>query len=98
MHKDLGILLTRLTAKEVKKIIAEKMNNRKKRISVALGEVDPNYERIYIKFPHTCDFVSLNSIQDILQKSGFKLVQILNFMQTDKTWLLLCRDGVTSFK
>jgi hypothetical protein len=81
-----------MNAKQVKQLISKEMTNSKKRISVRLGECDANYERIEINYPQTIDYVSLNSIIDILKKHNFYIAQILNFFYPVKTTILLIRE------
>lgn len=83
----------RESSKKVKKQIAVAMNDRKERISVALGESDGNYDRIEIKYPKTADHISLNPIQKILKKSGFYVAQVIDFYDKEKRVILLCREG-----
>ncbi len=83
----------RMSSKKVKKQIAVAMNNRKERISVALGESDGNYDRIMIKYPKSKDFISLNPIQAILKKSEFYVAQVIDFYENEKRVILLCREG-----
>ncbi len=83
----------RMSSKKVKKQIATAMNDRKKRISVALGESDGNYDRIMIKYPKTNDYLSLNPIQAILKKSEFYVAQVIDFYENEKRIILLCREG-----
>jgi len=81
-----------MNAKLVKKLIAKKMNDRKHRISVALGECDPNYERIEIKYPKTALYLSLNPITKILEETGFYVAQVIDFYEDEKRVILLCRE------
>lgn len=81
-----------MKAKQIKKLIAKTMNNRKKGISVALGECDDQYERILIHFPANFDYLFLFSIQDILKKSGFYIAQVASFWQPLKLTILLIRE------
>jgi len=81
-----------MNAKLVKKLIAEKMNDREHRISVALGESDGNYDRIEIKYPKTADYLSLNPIQKILKETGFYVAQVIDFYEDEKRVILLCRE------
>jgi hypothetical protein len=77
--------------KYVKSLIAKAMNNRKKGISVKLGESDCNFDRIEIKYPKTADYLSLNPITDILKKHNFFVAQIIDFYENNKRVVLLCR-------
>lgn len=77
--------------KEVKKLIAEKMNDRKKRISVALGECDFQFDRILIHYPKNLDTLILNPITDILKKTNFYVAQIVDWWQAGKNTVLICR-------
>jgi len=81
-----------LRSKEVKQLIAKAMNDRKERISVALGESDGNYDRIMIKYPKTKCYLSLNPIQKILTKTGFYVAQVIDFYENEKRVILLCRE------
>ena len=80
------------SSKYVKKLIAEKMNNRKNGISVALGDSDGNYDRIEIKYPKNADYLSLNPITTIIQKNNFYVAQIIDFYDMEKRIILLCRE------
>lgn len=82
----------RRSAKEIKKQIAKIMNNRKTRVSVALGDSDPDMDRIEIKYPKNADYISLNPITKILRKTGFYVAQIIDFYENDKRVVLLIRD------
>lgn len=82
-----------MNAKQVKKIIAKKMTNRKKGISVMLGECDEFMDRIHIKFP-TGDSISVNPIVDILKKHDFEIHQIISWWFPGKQNILLIRDKV----
>lgn len=79
------------SVKEVKAQIAKAMNDRKKRISVALWDSACGIDRIIIKYPRNIDYISLNPITDILKESGFFIAQIMNFIQTGKSVILLIR-------
>jgi len=81
-----------MEAKRVKQLIAKEMNDRKKRISVALGESDGNYDRIEIKYPKNACYFSLNPITKILLKHQFYVAQIIDFYEKDKRIILLCRE------
>ena len=81
-----------MKAKQVKKLIAKEMNNRKGRVSVALGECDDQYERILIHFPANFNYISLNPIYNILKKSGFYVAQVVSFWQHPKLSILLIRE------
>lgn len=80
-------------AKVVKKLIAERMNDRKKRISVALGECDFQFDRILIHYPKNLEdgTLLLNSITEILKKTNFYIVQIVDWWQKGKNTILICR-------
>lgn len=78
---------------QVKKLIADEMNDRQRGISVALGESDGNYDRIMIKYPKNSDYISLNPITKILSKSGFYVAQIIDFYEDNKRVILLCRES-----
>lgn len=80
-----------MNPKEVKNLIADKMNDRKKGISVSLGEVDVNFDRILIKYPFNSDGISLNPIKDILRKNNFYVAQIVDWWDNKKRVILLCR-------
>lgn len=82
----------RLSPKRVKKLIADKMNSRKEKISVKLGECDSQYERIEIKYPKTKDYLSLNPIQKILHDQRFYVAQIIDFYEDKKRVVLLIRE------
>jgi len=79
--------------KTVKKYIAIAMNNRKKRISVALGEIDYNFDRILIHYPKTLEdgTLSLNPIRDILKQTNFFVAQIVDWWYPGKNTVLICR-------
>ena len=81
-----------MKAKQVKKLIAIAMNDRKKGISVVLGECDDQYERILIHFPPNFDYLFLFPIQDILRKTGFCVAQVVSFWQPPKLSVLLIRE------
>lgn len=80
-----------MSPKKVKKLIADKMTDRKKGISVLLGESDPNFDRIEIKYPKTSSYISLNEIKDILVKHNFFVAQVIDFYYDTKRVILLCR-------
>ncbi len=80
-----------MNPKKVNQLIAEKMNDRKKGISVSLGEIDPNFDRIIIKYPFNSEGISLNPISDILRKHNFYVAQILDWWDDKKRVILLCR-------
>ena len=83
------------TVKEVKKLVAEYMNNRKKGISVSLwGDNFDDIDRIVIKFPRMfTDFIGLTHLKDkVLDKHGFHVAQVMGFMEDKKLWILLIRD------
>lgn len=86
-------LTYKTSPKEVKKLIAEKMNNRKKRISVELGEIDCNFDRILIHYPKNMEdgTLSLNPITDILKKTNFYVAQIVDWWKDGKNTVLICR-------
>lgn len=77
--------------REVKAEIAKAMNDRKKGISVAILGSTCGIDEIAIKYPRNIDYISLNPISDILKESGFVVAQILNFMESKKTFILLVR-------
>ena len=82
-----------MIAKQVKKLIHEKMTNRTEGVSVVLGECDPNYERIEIKYPKTENgYLSLNPITTILKKHNFYVAQIIDFYYDTKRVILLIRE------
>ena len=80
-----------MTPKKIKKLIADEMNNRKTGVSVSLGEIDGNFDRILIKYPFTSDGISLNPITEILKKHNFYVAQILDWWDDNKRVILLCR-------
>ena len=83
------------TVREVKKLVAERMNDRKKGISVSLWQPnETDMDRIVIKFPRNfSDFVGLTPItEEILSKNGFHVAQVMGFMDYKKLWILLIRD------
>lgn len=80
------------SAKQVKKLIAKVMTNRKERISVALDECDHNYERIQIKYPKTAQYISLNPITKILKDNNFYVAQVIDFYEDKKRVVLLIRE------
>jgi hypothetical protein len=77
--------------KTVKKLIADQMNDRKRGVSVALGKDDCNFDRILIHYPKNLDGLSFNSIRDILSKTNFFIAQIVDWWQTGKNTVLICR-------
>lgn len=81
----------RTEPKLVKKLIAEKMNDRKKRISVELGECDFQFDRILIHYPRSLDTVLLNPITGILKKTNFYVAQIVDWWKDGKNTILICR-------
>ncbi len=82
------------TAKFVKKLISDKMTNRKRGVSVMLGECDEDMERIHIKFPIEFSHISLNPIQEILKKYNIRVAQVIQFWfeNEGKNSILLIRD------
>jgi len=80
--------------KQIKELISDKMTNRKKRISVMLGECDDDMDRIHIKFPISFSHISLNPIQEILERHHIRVAQIIQFWFADegKNNILLIRD------
>lgn len=84
------------STKEVKKLLAEHLNDRKKGISVSLWqqEVDDEMDRIVIKFPRTfTNFIGFTWLKEkILDKYGFHVAQVMGFMEDKKLWILLVRD------
>jgi len=83
------------TVKEVKKLVADYMNNRKMGISVSVWQPkETDQDRIVIKFPrNTTEYVGLSNLTSkILTKNGFHVAQIMGFMEPDKLWILLIRD------
>lgn len=84
-------MVRELNAKKVKQLIAEKMNDRKKGISVALGEIDDNFDRIEIKYPKNSLYLSLNPITQIINKNNFFVAQVIDFYEEKKRVVLLCR-------
>jgi len=86
------IKFRKISAKKVKKLIADKMNNRKERVSVKLGECDDQYERIEIKYPKSKDHISLNPIQKLLRDQRFYVAQIIDFYEDKKRVVLLIRE------
>jgi len=81
-----------MKAKRVKKLISDKMTNRKEGISVVLGECDENYERIEIKYRKTNFYLSLNPITEILQRNNFYVAQVIDFYYDLKRVILLIRQ------
>lgn len=79
--------------KYVKKLIAEKMNDKKTRVSVSLGECDSQFDRIEIHYPKNLEdgTLSLNPIRDILKKTNFFVAQILDWWKDGKNTVLICR-------
>lgn len=67
------------------------MTNRKKGVSVMLGECDDDMERIHIKYPHMAS-ISLNPILSILKKHNFNIHQIISWWFPGKNTLLLIRN------
>lgn len=76
----------------MKKLIADKMNDRKKGISVMLDECDDQYERIQIKYPKKAQHLSLNPITRILKDHNFYVAQIIDFYENKKRVVLLVRE------
>ena len=82
-----------MIAKQVKKLISDKMTNRKEGVSVVLGECDPNYERIEIKYPKSeYNYLSLNPITTLLKKHNFYVAQVIDFYYDTKRVVLLIRE------
>lgn len=79
--------------KTVKKLIAEHMNDRKRRISVELGECDFQFDRILIHYPRKLDdgTLSLNPIRYILKETNFFVAQIVDWWKDGKNTILICR-------
>lgn len=79
--------------KIVKKLIATAMNDRKRRISVELGEIDVNFDRILIHYPKNLEdgTLSLNPITDILKKTNFYVAQLVDWWKEGKNTVLICR-------
>lgn len=86
-------LTYKTSPKEVKKLIAKAMTDRKKRISVELGEIDVNFDRILIHYPRYLEdgTLSLNPIRDILKKTNFFVAQIVDWWKPEKNTVLICR-------
>jgi len=83
------------TVKQVKKLVADHMNDRKKGISVSLWQDnDDNIDRIVIKFPRQfTQYIMLTHLTDkVLVKHGFHVAQVMGFMEDEKLWILLIRD------
>lgn len=83
------------TVRQVKKLIAERMTDREKGISVSLWQPnETDMDRIVIKFPRTLtQYVSLTHLTDtILKPNGFRVAQVMGFMDDEKLWILLVRD------
>ena len=80
--------------KQVKQLIATKINDRKRGISTSMWQSEnDNIDRIVIKFPRNfTDFIGLTHIQPILKTNGFHVAQVMGFMDKDKLWILLVRD------
>lgn len=80
--------------KKIKKLISDKMTDRKKGVSVMLGECDEDMDRIHIKFPINFSHISLNPIQEILQKHNIRVAQVIQFWFANegKNNILLIRD------
>jgi len=88
-------VLSILKTKQVKKIVSERLTDRKKGISVSLWQPEANddIDRIVIKFPRTyTDFLGLTVLDDFLKKNKFHVAQIMGFMEEAKLWVLLIRD------
>lgn len=84
-----------LSVKDVKRLIAQKINDRKKGISVSMWQPEANddMDRIVIKFPRRfTDFVGLTTIKEILARNKFHIAQVMGFMEDTKLWILLVRD------
>jgi len=84
-----------ISVKKVKKLVSDKMTDRKRGISVSLWQEDSNedMDRIVIKFPRSYnDYLGLTVIDDILKKHKFHVAQIMGFMEQKKLWILLIRD------
>lgn len=79
--------------KIVKKLIADEMNDRKKRISVELGECDFQFDRILIHYPRNLadGTLSLNPIRHILKETNFFIAQIVDWWKPGKNTVLICR-------
>lgn len=83
------------SVKEVKKLVAAYMNDRKKGISVSLWQSnEDDIDRIVIKFPrHFSDFIGLTNLTEkVLTKNNFHVAQVMGFMEEGKLWILLIRD------
>ena len=80
--------------KRIKKLISDKMTDRKKGVSVMLGECDEDMDRIHIKFPINFSHISLNPIQEILKKYNIRVAQVIQFWFANegKNNILLIRD------
>ena len=78
----------------IKKLISDQMTNKKKGISVLLGECDEDMERIHIKFPTKFSYISLHPIQHILEKYNVRVAQVIQFWFANegKNNILLIRD------
>jgi len=81
-----------ISSKRVKKMISDKITNRKNGVSVRLGESDEYHDRIEINISKTSPYLSLNPIQDILKRNNFHVAQILDFYYNDKLTVLLIRN------
>ena len=84
------------SVRDVKKILSEHYTDRKKGISVSLWGPDEKdcIDRIVIKFPRNLiDFIGFSwAKENILDKHGFHVAQIMGFMDDDKLWVLIVRD------
>lgn len=84
------------TTKQVKKIIAERMTDRKKGISVSVWQPEAcdDIDRIVIKFPRNfTDAIMLTHLTDkVLKPNGFHTAQVMGFIEDEKLWILLVRD------
>ena len=83
------------SVKQVKQLIAKKINDRKNRISTSVWQSDTNddIDRIVIKFPRNFErFVGLTVKEPILRQNKFHVAQVMGFMEDKKFWILLVRD------
>jgi len=81
-----------MNSKEVKKLISDKMTDRKRGITVVHGDNDDEIDRIEIKYPKGDYHLTLNPIKEIIEKHGFHVAQLINFYYDNKMVCLLIRD------
>lgn len=83
------------STKEVKQLVAEIVNDRKKGISTSVWQSNSydDIDRIVIKFPRAfTDFIGLSYLKEkVLDPNGFHVAQVMGFMD-EKLWILLIRD------